>query len=58
LPHADAAGRLSARSETARWCIDERKWPYDDPAWRRWLTARRNGQVAELPGLEIDEKTD
>lgn len=44
--------------EPPAWCIEQRKWPFDDPAWRAWLAARRNGQTAELPSLEIDEATD
>jgi WD40 repeat protein len=44
--------------EPPEWCIDERKWPYDDPAWRAWLAARRNGEAAELPALDINENTD
>ena len=38
--------------EPQRWCIERRKWPYTNRAWRAWLGARDAGRTAALPAAK------
>ena len=43
--------RVSYRLERdpPEWCIEDRKWPYDNADWQAWVAARHSGHAIEAP---------
>ena len=35
--------------EPPRWCIEQKKWPYQTSAWQDWLIAHDNGEQPPMP---------
>jgi WD40 repeat protein len=41
--------------EPPGWCIEQRKWPYNDEAWTQWLADRNAGRTPKMPAIKTTD---